>query len=203
MNRKYSGFTLVEMLIVMGIIIILMAVGIAAGRFAINRANDVAHQNAADQLFIAAQSYLTDNREYPLLGTTGWTGALATEGAVNEYLTTGEFKGGTDTTFLYWTNGSRDAALVCVSLGGVGDEDERGHYCTGNGFSSETSGPGAIALKENDPEDAFPTTGWCAVSTWNNEDGEFSTESSEAETITTDCGQTYTCTSCGGTVVTP
>ncbi|NLZ24414.1 prepilin-type N-terminal cleavage/methylation domain-containing protein, partial [Candidatus Dojkabacteria bacterium] len=38
MNRKYSGFTLIEMLIVMGIIIILMIVGITAARFAINRA---------------------------------------------------------------------------------------------------------------------------------------------------------------------
>jgi len=65
MNKKYSGFTLVEMLIVMGIIIILTVVGITAGGFAINRANDVAHRNAVDQLFTSLQAYYTDEREYP------------------------------------------------------------------------------------------------------------------------------------------
>ena len=65
MNRKYSGFTLVEMLIVMGIIIILAVVGITAGGFAINRANDVAHRNAVDQIYTSLQAYYTDEREYP------------------------------------------------------------------------------------------------------------------------------------------
>ena len=136
MNRKHSGFTLVEMLIVMGIIIILMAVGIAAGRFAINRANDVAHQNAADQLFTAVQSYLTDEREYPIV--TDWDDSLgactASSPCLSEYLTIGEFRGGTDTTYYYWTDSA--SALVCVSLGGVDDEDGRGFYCTGNAFGA-------------------------------------------------------------------
>jgi hypothetical protein len=52
--------------IVMGIIIILMAVGIASGRFAIRRANKIEHQNAAEQIYQAAQSYYSDNREYPI-----------------------------------------------------------------------------------------------------------------------------------------
>ena len=58
MSNKYKGFTLVEMLIVMGIIIILMVVGITAGRFAINRANDAAHRNAADQIYTSPSSLL-------------------------------------------------------------------------------------------------------------------------------------------------
>lgn len=146
MNKKYSGFTLVEMLIVMGIIIILMAVGIAAGRFAIQRANDVAHQNAADQLFTAVQSYLTDEREYPALETDGWSVALDSGGVLNEYLSLGEFRGGTDSTYYYWTDGR--AALVCVSLGGLADVDERGYYCTGNGFGAE----GAPGVTQKDVE---------------------------------------------------
>ncbi|HQJ73629.1 MAG TPA: type II secretion system protein, partial [Candidatus Dojkabacteria bacterium] len=66
MNKKYSGFVLVEMLIVMGIIIILTVVGITAGRFAINRANDVAHRNAVDQVYTSLQAYYTDKRAYPI-----------------------------------------------------------------------------------------------------------------------------------------
>ncbi len=174
MNRKYSGFTLVEMLIVMGIIIILMAVGIAAGRFAIQRANDVAHQNAADQLFTAVQSYLTDEREYPTLEglTNGWADALADGGILNEYLSIGEFRGGTDATYYYWTD--TRAALVCVSLGGFDDVDGRGYYCTGNGFGAD----GAPLINEKDVEnstgttEAWPagTTGWLFKQPWDNGD---------------------------------
>lgn len=177
-NRKYSGFTLVEMLIVMGIIIILMAVGIAAGRFAINRANDVAHQNAADQLFVAAQSYLTDEREYPVV--LDWDDALGdcvADPCLNEYLSIGEFRGGTDSTYYYWTNDASDAVLVCVSLGGWNDADFRGFYCTGNGFSSENSGPGSLTQKdiENDGTHTTPggKDGWTAIQNWSNDDDAF------------------------------
>lgn len=185
MNRKYSGFTLVEMLIVMGIIIILMAVGIAAGRFAINRANDVAHQNAADQLFTAVQSFLTDEREYPNL-VANWTVALdaenctpsATQQCLGEYLSLGEFRGGTDATYYYWTDTS--SALVCVSLGGYGDVDDRGFYCTGNGFGA-TGAPAGISQKDVDPDDdgaaGYPggtdATAWTLVQPWANDSDTF------------------------------
>ncbi|KKP55467.1 MAG: hypothetical protein UR84_C0004G0029 [candidate division WS6 bacterium GW2011_GWD1_35_594] len=183
MNRKYSGFTLVEMLIVMGIIIILMAVGIAAGRFAINRANDVAHQNAADQLFVAAQSYLTDEREYPIV--TNWSlnlteGTGCTAPCLGGYLSLGEFRGGTDATYYYWTD--QKSALVCVSLGGVDDADNRGYYCTGNGFGA-TGAPAGVTQKDVDPEsttaDGFPGTSvaadWNLIQDWDNENDVFET----------------------------
>ncbi len=142
-NRKYSAFTLVEMLIVMGILIILMAVGITAGRFAINRANDVAHQNAADKLYVAMQAYYTDNREFPELDS--FSEALAQDGALNKYMSDGEFTGGTDATFYYWRSNAGGAGsvaagqamLVCVSRGGINDETGRGFYCTGNGFQDD------------------------------------------------------------------
>ncbi len=151
MNKKYSGFTLVEMLIVMGIIIILMGVGIAAGRFAIQRANDVAHQNAADQLFTAVQSYLTDEREYPVvsswaisMGQSAACTPTSTSPCLDQYLTSGEFRGGTDSTYYYWTDGS--SALVCVSKGGLDDADLRGYYCTGNAFGA--TGAPSISTKD-------------------------------------------------------
>lgn len=177
MNRKYSGFTLVEMLIVMGIIIILMAVGIAAGRFAINRANDVAHQNAADQLFTAAQSYLTDEREYPVVAD--WEDALGdctAEPCLNDYLSLGEFRGGTDATFYYWTNSAASAVLVCVSKGGPLDEDGRGFYCTGNGFGDDDA-PAWLTAKDISPVGGTAPAwvdGWYDFSQdWDNENDVF------------------------------
>ncbi len=181
MNRKYSGFTLVEMLIVMGIIIILMAVGITAGRFAINRANDVAHQDAADKLFVAAQAYMTDFREYPEVAD--WDVALANGVAcgtpcLEEYLSAGEFEGGTDTTFYYWTD--TKSALVCVALGGPGDEDGRGYYCTGNGINA-TGAPTGITAKDIDADtgtaDGLPAAStaaqWMSIQVWSNETDDF------------------------------
>jgi len=187
MNRKYSGFTLVEMLIVMGIIIILMAVGITAGRFAIQRANDVAHQDAADKLFVAAQAYMTDMREYP--DVKDWDVAIANDGnacadpCLEEYLSGGEFEGGTDATFYYWTD--TKSAVVCVSLGGIADEDDRGYYCSGNGISAD-GGPAGVDGKDIAPEgtgtpDGFPGTStaasWNSVQVWTNDTSNFGANS--------------------------
>ena len=184
MNRKYSGFTLVEMLIVMGIIIILMAVGITAGRFAINRANDVAHQDAADKLFVAVQAYMTDEREYPLV--TDWDIALANgvacaDPCLEDYLSAGEFEGGTDATFYYWSD--TKSALVCVSLGGVGDADDRGYYCSGNGISADGA-PTDVDAKDIEPEGGTAPDGlpggsslgeWNSIQDWSNDTNDFGT----------------------------
>lgn len=174
MDRKYSAFTLVEMLIVMGILIILMAVGITAGRFAINRANDVAHQNAADQLYTAMQAYYTDNREFPTL-TGGFGVAMADAGELNEYMGDGEFTGGTDATFYYWrSDGTGDTAegqaiLVCVSKGSQNDETGRGYYCTGNAFGAGASGIPGKEVPANDPVGGVPggVTGFTIIQNWN------------------------------------
>lgn len=139
MNKKsYDGFTLIEMLIVMGILIILMVVGVAGGRFAINRANDVAHQNAVKQINEALQAYYTDNRSYPpvakvseLIGTASTTSAK-----LHKYLDSGSFKGGTEATYIYITEDGNNpqSVLICVTLGGAADKTKRGIYCAGTGF---------------------------------------------------------------------
>lgn len=154
MERKYSAFTLVEMLIVMGILIILMAVGITAGRFAINRANDVAHQNAADQIYTALQAYYTDNREFPQISNFGDSMARnctpsGTLKCINTYMGDGEFTGGTDATFYYYVEPNRQQeVMICVSKGGHADATKRGFYCTGNAFGLAASGPGSITTKD-------------------------------------------------------
>ena len=156
MNKKYSGFTLVEMLIVMGIIIILTVVGITAGRFAINRANDVAHRNAADQLYTSLQAYYTDKRRYPAAtDTTVCTGGVCsvqilvgtpqgTTGTLVPYIDKDAFDGGSTATYFYGVGGDAgdQAVLVCVTLRGAAAENnihpEGAVYCAGNGISVNT-----------------------------------------------------------------
>lgn len=152
-KKKYEGFTLVEMLIVMGIIVILMALGIASGRFAINRANKIQHQGSVDNLYQALQAYYTDNREYPDTTETGiptWSTALGAGGALEDYIEAGSFDGGSDATYYYipTTESDLQSMLVCVSLGGPGDEKEYGYYCNGNGFGVGEVCGGTITDKE-------------------------------------------------------
>ncbi len=133
----YEAFTLVEMLIVMGILIILMAIGITAGRFAINRANDVAHQNAVDQIYQGLQAYYTDERAFPAQQTPS---ALIT--VLDEYMDEGVFKGGTESTFIYIVEPTHlQSVLVCVSLRGQATDNnsrtDGGYYCNGNGFGDD------------------------------------------------------------------
>ena len=144
-KRSYKAFTFVEMLIVMGILIILMVIGIAAGRFTINRANRVAHQNAADQVYQTLQAYYTENRQFPEKNTldkmlSGTGGGSQDDGVLFEY-TEGDFKGGAPATYYYFVQeeaaGVRQAVLVCVTLGGYEDELKRGIYCAGNGFNDD------------------------------------------------------------------
>ena len=149
-KRLYEAFTLVEMVIVMGILIILMVVGITAGRFAINRANDVAHQNAADQIYQGLQAYYTDNRIFPssailVEDLLGEPGSCDDTNALCEYMDSGSFKGGTEATYYYFADDTDNAqsVLVCVTLGGVDDVRERGVYCTGNGFGDSDLSIGA------------------------------------------------------------
>lgn len=133
--KTYKGFTLVEMLVVMGILIILMAMGIAAGRFAIQRANRVQHQNASDQLYQGLQAYYADNRRFPSDVDFGsWSAALGTGGALSTYVDNKGFDGGSDATYYYGVDETGQSVLVCVSFGGFDDTSEMGGYCQGNGF---------------------------------------------------------------------
>lgn len=157
MDRKsYKAFTLIEMLIVMGILVILMVVGIAAGRFATQRAQDIAHQNAAAQIYQALQSYYTDYGKYPGINEEGaesnpanLLGVPSNPGPVGKYMDLGAFDGGNDATFWYFVNtGTHQTVIVCVSLGGHDDTSQRGVYCDGNGFGDDNltlgSGQGAV-----------------------------------------------------------
>ena len=167
-KRRYEAFTLIEMLVVMGILIILMVVGIAAGRFALFRAADVAHRNAADQLFEGLQAYFVDNRSYPRAnnGCFDNDGAPGQQcnprelmaGPLEPYLDIGAFNGGSDATFIYFSGGDafNQAALICVTMRGTWSvnygHSEGAVYCSGNAFNTQitASTEGAIADLEID-----------------------------------------------------
>lgn len=151
MRKNFKAFTLVEMLIVMGIIIILMAVGIASGRFAIRRANRIEHQNAAEQIYQGLQSYYADNREYPGKGGADITdiNALMAEDVLGEYID--DFDGGSEATYAYEVDATGQEVLICVTYGGDGDANNLGIYCTGNGIAGDLSN--APTVKDIDYDD--------------------------------------------------
>lgn len=137
-RSTYKAFTLIEMLIVMGILVILMVVGVAAGRFAIDRANQIAHQNGATQLYQALQSHFTDYGKFPdgtrtLEAMTEDTSNV--EGALGKYLDMGSFKGGSEAEYTYFVNETQQSVVVCVTLGGYADTTKKGISCVGNGFN--------------------------------------------------------------------
>lgn len=134
-KNLYEAFTLVEMLIVMGILIVLMAVGITAGRFAINRANEVAHQDAVKQIYTALQAYYTDHREFPD-PTTPKALIDGSSALLYSYLDNGAFNGGTIADYYYFVSeGMNQSVIVCATLGGTGDSKKLGLVCDGNGFN--------------------------------------------------------------------
>jgi len=148
MIRKYKAFTLVEMLIVMGVLIVLISIGVMVGRYAIQKSQDIKHKDAAKVLYTALVKYKNINGAYPALGTCDgcierefFAYALGYNGTpddyvLKEYVNDGStFDGGIDTTY-YYTVDSVDQrfVIVCVSLGGIDDEGERGFYCIGDGI---------------------------------------------------------------------
>lgn len=156
--KRYSGFTLIEMLIVMGIIIILMAAGIAGGRFAIQRANRIQKQSAVDNLEQALWGYYTDNRAFPrhdTLDNVFPPGDMVDAPSVlGSYMDAGAFDGGIDGTFWYFVNDERGQEfVVCAELSDV--DDEVGIYCSGNGMGILSSPVNFVGLSQLPSDNIF------------------------------------------------
>ena len=161
-RRTYKAFTLIEMLIVMGILVILMVVGIAAGRYATQRAQDIAHQNAVTSIYQGLAAYFTDHGKYPE-DTDGITdfeetpAALFAADVLGGYIDVGSFDGGIDTHYWYFVGDAGQSTIVCVALGGLGEEDaERGIYCDGNGFSSDDLDTYSVLVKGKNEAGSTP-----------------------------------------------
>ena len=148
MRKKYRAFTLVELLIVMGILIILLVVGVIVGRYAILKAQDSNHKDAVRNLYVTLLKYKQDNGKYPEVGTCSgciekemFAYALGYNGVPADHILKpyieeeGGFDGGSDATYYYLTDEyDQQFVLVCVSLGGIDDESQRGFYCVGSGI---------------------------------------------------------------------
>jgi len=148
MKHRYKAFTLIELIVVIGILIILMAIGLAIGRYAIQKSQDTFHQNTVRNLYAALVKYKIENKEYPELGSCSgcieeefFSYALGFNGTSDQHILVayleeeGEFDGGTDATYYYAVDEyDQQFVIVCVSLGGVDDENQRGFYCTGDGI---------------------------------------------------------------------
>ena len=118
MDRKYTAFTLVELLIVMGILVILIAVGILVGRYATLKSQDTRHKDAARKLYTMLLEYKNDNGSYPNLGNCSrcirdqfFARALGSTGTEEEQVLKGYaggeggFDGGSKATY-YYSGGS-------------------------------------------------------------------------------------------------
>lgn len=143
--KKSKAFTLIEVLIVMGILIILIGLAISVGRWAINRSNRVQHMDAARMLERTLLQYKNEKGYVPKCisaescqpSTEFFAFALGYRGddaILKEYLEVTPFDGGTDATYYYVSDDLGQFFLVCVSLGGVDDEYKGGAYCTGTGI---------------------------------------------------------------------
>ncbi|MHC1716934.1 MAG: type II secretion system protein [Candidatus Dojkabacteria bacterium] len=148
MTPKYKAFTLVELLIVMGILIILITMGILVARYAMWKSQDTKHKDSARKLYTMLLEYKNDNGNYPELGNCSgcitkefFANALGSTGNEEDHMlvpySEGEagFDGGGDATYYYGVDTyDQQFVIICVSLGGIDDEYERGYYCVGSGI---------------------------------------------------------------------
>ena len=140
--KELKEFTLVEMLVVMSILMVLMTVGIAGGRYAIQRSNDIAHQDAVTKLNEALVAFYADKRIYPAhkddcKGASTFDIKTLVDTCLKDYLD-GAFSGGSTASYYYLVSGQKQSAIICVSLGGQEDTDHRGIYCAGNGIGDSS-----------------------------------------------------------------
>jgi type II secretory pathway pseudopilin PulG len=189
MREKYKAFTLLELILVMGILVLLITVGISVGRYATRRAQISHHKDAARTLYTYLLKYKQDYGKYPELGgeclscisREMFAYSLGQNGRAEQHILVpymedeGEFDGGANATYYYATDSyDQQFVLVCVSLGGVRDENERGFFCTGSGIgllpeedpiprndigSSESGDPYATVVKTLDASDWKPKEG--------------------------------------------
>jgi len=173
MRKTYKGFTLVEMLVVMAIIVLLSAVGFFGGRAIIQNAADTAHKKGASTISTALTAYYNQTLSYP--AATG-TFATLVDTTLVDYL--GGFDGGNDAVYFYMVSDDKNSFLACVYLGGADKSTKEDLYCEGNGFNSlPTTTPATDRLM---PYDANSSSAYgiilsclqannCIAGTWSGE----------------------------------
>ncbi|MDD3474956.1 MAG: type II secretion system protein [Candidatus Dojkabacteria bacterium] len=161
--KKVKSFTLIELLIVMGILVILIGTAIITARYAIQRSQKIFHMAAAEELEQALLSYKNENKYVPRMGSCSSCvveeffayslGYKGTNAMLLEYIEETPFDGGSDATYYYATDDIGQFFVVCVSLGGIDDENQLGYYCTGTGIGFVPEG-NPITKQELGPDAA-------------------------------------------------
>ncbi len=130
-KKDYKAFTLIEMLIVMGILIVLMGAGLAGGRYAIRQAQYTARRSSVKSLEVALISYYAQTRQYPR--GDGSTSARTPRRLVSTDLARyldGEFDGGgTDGIYYYIAQRNPNRFLICATYTSILAD---GGYCAGD-----------------------------------------------------------------------
>ncbi len=177
-KNSLKGFTLVEMLIVMAILIILMGIGVFGGRALINRANRISHTNAVQQLNKAALQYYGDKGSvFPSQDTP--SNLVTNADLLGSYLE--DFDGGSDASYYYYVNADRTNVMFCVTNGGTVSQAFDTVICEGNAFGEadldgcvdnkviEIDPDGNVADMKECLEAKFDRSDWDAASKgWSN-----------------------------------
>ena len=123
MSKTKSGFTLVELLIVIVIIAILAAITIVAYNGITNRANDSAEKSAVNQFQQLLEMYNADNSQYPKFCSTDNTGCdittpISTETSLLTPIYTASVPSFPETTqYVRQTNGTGYGLLISYRSG--------------------------------------------------------------------------------------
>ena len=116
-----------------------MAMGIGGGRLALKNASDIAYKANAKNINEGLLSYYAANGKYP----DQQVPSTLVKTTLKDYLET--FDGGNDTRYWYFTDNSKQYALVCVELA-TDLAGARDIYCEGNGFGKGVGTGGTVNL---------------------------------------------------------
>ncbi len=134
--KKDRGFTLVELLVVMGIMAVLIAIAVAGLAFAMRRSRNIARSSALSNLDKALAAYYTENVDYPDEQVINeLIGEGSGEGELENYLE-GSWDAGPGVTEYYYKYDSGDLVYtVCVSQETFGGDTE--YICMGPGIGQD------------------------------------------------------------------
>jgi len=164
-KREYKGFTLVEMVVVMGVLIILMGVGIVGTRAYLDNANATKIRSTVSEIYKASASWKQTHGTYPIPRSTKTrtdSGAQVTalsqlftqNTLLKSYFPNGLDLGSAPYTFMYMTDTSGNYVLICAALGGnlsstdVTNVLSKGIYCDGDGFRQSSLVSASFNTKE-------------------------------------------------------
>ncbi len=131
MTKKDKGFTLVELLVVMGIMAVLIAIAVAGLAFAMRRSRNTARQSSVDNLDKALSAYYTENEQYP----TASSMEQLIETELDEFLE-GSWDGGASNSIYCYKPGDDNLLfVVCASQEEFSGDDT--YFCKGTGMGQD------------------------------------------------------------------